>query len=103
MNINLTPILQAVIGLLAALITYRLIPWIRARTTNEQQKRIDAAIRVAIFAAEQLFGAGKGPEKMDFAVQYLADKGFDVDVREIEAAVQNYYSHDNLTIAVEDE
>ena len=34
MNINLTPILEALIGLLAALITYRLIPWIRARTTN---------------------------------------------------------------------
>ena len=37
MNINLTPILQALIALLASLITYKLIPWIKARTTAEQQ------------------------------------------------------------------
>ena len=41
--IDLTPIFQAVLALLAALITYKLIPWIKARTTNEQQARIDAA------------------------------------------------------------
>lgn len=34
--IDLTPIFQAVIGFLAALITYRLIPWIQANTTPQQ-------------------------------------------------------------------
>ena len=32
MNINLTPIIQAIIALLAALITYKLIPWIKANS-----------------------------------------------------------------------
>ena len=86
-NINLTPILQAVIALLAALITYRLIPWIKARTTTEQQAQLRAAVRVAVFAAEQIFGAGHGAEKMDYALTFLRDQGFDVDSREIEAAV----------------
>ena len=32
MNIDLTPIFQAIIALLAALVTYKLVPWIKART-----------------------------------------------------------------------
>ena len=87
MNINLTPILQAIIGLLAALITYRLIPWIKARTTAAQQETMRAAVRVAVFAAEQLYGAGKGAEKLDYAVQWLEDRGYTVSRAEIEAAV----------------
>lgn len=89
-NINLTPILQAVIGLLAALITYRLIPWIKARTTTEQQAQLRAAVRIAVFAAEQIFGDGRGAEKMDYALNWLKEQGYDVDSREIEAAVAEY-------------
>ena len=90
MNINLTPILEAVIGLLAALVTYRLIPWIKARTTNEQQIYMRSAVRVAVFAMEQLYGAGHGPEKLDGAIRWLRDNGFDVDRTEVEAAVAEH-------------
>lgn len=85
--INLTPIFQAIIALLAALITYRLIPWIKARTTNEQQTTIRAAARVFIFAAEQMFGAGTGEEKMEWVQYQLKMAGFDIDIAEIEAIV----------------
>ena len=87
MNINLTPFIQALIGLLAALITCRLIPWIKSSMSESQQRILDAAIVTAVFAAEQIFGAGHGAEKMDYALQYLRDKGFAVDSRDIEAAV----------------
>ena len=97
--IDLTPIFQAVIALLAALITYKLIPWIKARTTNEQQMRLDAAIRVAVYAAEQLFGAGHGADKMDYALNYLREMGFEVDSREIEATVYSCLNYNILTIA----
>ena len=92
MNVDLTPIMQAVIGLLAALITARLIPYIREKTSNEQRQKIAAAVRVAAFAAEQIFGAGHGPEKMDYALQYLRDMGFDVDSRQVEAAVYEQFN-----------
>ena len=62
-TIDLTTIINAIIALLAALVTYRLIPWIKARTTTEQQAQLKAAIKVAVFAAEQIFGAGHGEEK----------------------------------------
>lgn len=96
MNIDLTTIINAVIALLAALVTYRVIPWIKAKTTNEQQIKLAAAIRVAVFAAEQIFGAGHGAEKMDYALNYLRDKGFVIDSREIEAAVFQYLNADEI-------
>lgn len=85
--INLTPIFQAIIALLAALITYRLIPWIKARTTNEQQMTMKVLVRTLVFAAEQMYGAGAGREKLEWVQYQLKMAGFDIDVAEIEAAV----------------
>jgi len=94
MNINLTPILQALIGLLAALITYRLIPWIKAHTTQAQRDQINAAIKIAVFAAEQIYGAGKGAEKLDYATAWLHEHGYDISRAEIEATVYDYMNND---------
>ena len=91
--IDLTPIIQAIIALLAAIVTYKVIPWIKARTTNEQQSMLRAAITTAVFAAEQIYGAGAGAEKLDFAIDYLHKKGFHVDRVEIEAAVGEYLNN----------
>lgn len=87
MNINLTPIFEAVLALLAALITYKLIPWIRSKTTESQQKTLRAIYEGAVMVAEQLYGAGKGDEKFRYATQKLAAKGIDVDPDAIEEAV----------------
>ena len=48
MNIDLTPIFQAVVALLAAIITFRVIPWIKARTNEKQQANLLAAARSAV-------------------------------------------------------
>lgn len=85
--IDLTPILEAMLGLLAAIITAKVIPWIKAKTTNEQQIKIEAAVRTAVFAAEQIYGAGRGSEKLSYAVNYMRSHGYEVDVSQIEAAV----------------
>ena len=91
MNIDLTPILQAVIGLLAALVTYRLIPWIKAKTTNEQQAYIRALVKAGVYAAEQIYqNEGMGRQKMEYVKAWMQQHGFDVNVTEIEAAVAEY-------------
>ena len=87
MNIDLTDIIQAVIALLAALVTYKLVPWIRNRTTAEQQALLSATVRTLVYAAEQLYGAGKGAEKLDYVIAELEKRGFTADRAEIEAAV----------------
>ena len=86
--IDLTDIIQAAIALIVALITYKVIPWIKAKTTESQQAVLMATVRTLVYAAEQLYGAGKGDEKLQYVKQKLQEKGFDVDVDAIEAAVK---------------
>ena len=91
MNIDLTPIFQAIIALLAALVTYRVIPWIKARTSNEKQIYMRALVKAGVYAAEQIYSAdGMGTQKMEYVKKWLQMHGFDVDVTEIEAAVSEY-------------
>lgn len=88
--IDLTPIINAIIGLLAMLVTYKLIPWIKANTTAKQQETLLATYRVLIFAAEQLYGAGHGPEKLDYVVAELDKRGMNVDIAAIEAVIKEH-------------
>ena len=89
-NIDLTPIIEAIITLLAALITFKLIPWIKARTSTEQQTLLIATIKTLVFAAEQIYGAGNGQVKMDFVVKELEERGFTVDPVAVESILKEY-------------
>ena len=89
---NFTPIINAVIALCAAAVTYWLIPWIKAHTTAEQQAGIRATVRVFIMAAEQIYGAGHGPEKMEYVKQQLEARGISISIAEIEAAVYEEFN-----------
>lgn len=86
-GIDLTPLFQAVIAFIAALVSYKLIPWIQVRTTAQQQDMLRAAVSVAVYAAEQLYDAGAGKDKLMYVKGQLAKKGYHVDLDEIEAAV----------------
>lgn len=88
MSIDLTPIFQALIGLIAALITLKLIPWIKARTTAEQQALLLATTKTLVFAAEQIYKAADGKEKMMYVKGKLLEKGYAVDIDAIEAMVK---------------
>ena len=88
MNIDLTPIIQAVIALIAAIITAKVIPWIKAKTTNEQQAMLKAVTTTLVFAAEQIYGAGNGGAKLDYVIEQLNKQGFTADVNMIEATIR---------------
>lgn len=102
-NINLTPILQALIGLLAALITYKLIPWIKSKTTAQQRQNMAALIRVLVFAAEQLYGSGHGEEKLEYVCEKLREQGYEVNLPDIEATVYECFNQFRLDEATEEE
>lgn len=97
-NIDLTQLLQAVIALAAAIITGMLIPWIKAHTTNQQQILLQATVEILVSAAEQMYGASKGPEKLEYVKAELEKRGFTVDVATIESAVRAY-THTKNSVA----
>ena len=87
-TIDLTPICEAIIALLAAVITMYLIPWIKVRTNEQQQAYIHAAVKVAVYAAEKLYGAGNGDMKLAYAQRILEDNyNIKLDAHKIGAAV----------------
>lgn len=86
-TIDLTPLCQAVITLAAALITVYLIPWIKSRTTAEQQARIRTVVQVAVYAAEKAYGAGHGDEKLAYAEKVLAGYNVRLDTQQLRALI----------------
>lgn len=88
MNIDLTDIFKAIIALLAAIITYKLVPWLKARATENQLENLKTAARIAVYAAEQIFPHGSNDEKLEYAVQRLEAAGFTMDFDELRAAAE---------------
>ena len=86
-GVNLTPLIDAAIKLLASIVLLMIIPWVKSKLTAQQQELVRAAVSVAVYAAEQLYGAGRGHDKLLYVKGQLAKKGFHVDIDEIEAAV----------------
>ena len=90
MQIDWTPIFTGFISLLMTVITCVLIPWIKAKLTSEQQAILKAVIRSGVYAAEQIFGTnGIGEEKKQFVLNYLKEKGINVDSQEVLVLLEN--------------
>ena len=88
--VDLTPIITAVLTLIFSLITAFLIPYIKAKTTDEQFNTIKLWVRVAVQAAEMLYvGSGRGEEKKQYVIEFLKSKGFTLNAEEIENLIES--------------
>lgn len=85
--IDLTPLVEAIIGLAAAAITLFLIPWLRARYGNETLEKARGWVQIAVYAAEKLYGAGNGDQKLAYAEQVLAQHKIKLDTVTLKAMV----------------
>jgi hypothetical protein len=101
--IDLTPIFQAIIALLAAIITYKLIPWIKSKTTEQQRENLSAAARIVVYAAEQIYGAGNGETKLKYALEALRRAGFDIDTDLAREAIERVVREMNFRVEFFDE
>ena len=86
---DITPIIEAVFALIAAVITAVVIPYIRSRTTAQQRAELNAWVRIAVSAAEQLYkGSGRGAEKKEYVLNWLAAHGVIVDEGKLDALIE---------------
>lgn len=97
--IDLTPVVLAIIALIAGVVARKLIPWIDSKISDEQRWALKALVRTLVFAAEQLYGSENGQQKLEYVIQELKDRGYTVDRAEIEAAV---WEHLNQSKAIEE-
>ena len=77
---DLTPIVNAVIALIAAIITTFLIPWIKGKIDAAKLAQIVEWVGIAVRAAEQIYNeSGMGEKKKQYVLDFLASKGFTLD------------------------
>ena len=86
--IDITPIAQAVVALVAALISAVVFPWLRAKIGTEELTEFLHWVEIGVAAAEQLFDSADGLKKKTYVVNYLKEKGCTADVDDIENAIE---------------
>lgn len=87
---NITSIIEAVITLIIALVTAFFIPFIRSKTTVQQQTALMALVRIAVAAAEQLYqGSGLGKQKKEYVIEWLNLHGLTVDAGKLDAMIES--------------
>ena len=85
--IDLTPIVEAIIALAATAITAFLIPWLKERYSKETLEKTRGWVQIAVYAAEKLYGAGNGDQKLEYAEAFLAQHKIKLDTAALIAMV----------------
>lgn len=86
---DFTMVFEAALYLVGAVVLCLLVPYIKSKTTAEQQESINAWVRIAVKAAEQLLtGSGRGAEKKNYVLEWLDGKGITYDVAKIDAIIE---------------
>lgn len=88
--IDLTPIANSIIALIAALISAFLIPYIKRKISAEKLAEVQEWVTVAVRAAEMIYtGTGRGAEKKQYVLEFLAEKGYTLDIDSIENLIES--------------
>ena len=101
---DVTNIIEAIFVLLATVITVIIVPYIKSRTTAQQQQEINAWVRIAVTAAEQIYtGSGRGQEKKAYVLAWLRTHGITVDESRLDTMIESaVYDMKNGFITLED-
>lgn len=86
--IDLTPLFNAFIAVMAALAVRYLVPWLKSRTTAAQREDLAYWVKVAVTAAEQLYSASQGAEKKRYVLDFLNAHDLVVNVDEIDKQIE---------------
>lgn len=103
MNIDITQIVVAVIGLMSVIITSVVVPLIRSKLTNSQWESIKNYALAGVQAAEILFNAqGKGEEKLEWVSKYIEaqckEHGIEIDTDTVRVAIENAWKELGLDV-----
>lgn len=86
---NITPIINAIIALAAAVITVFLVPYLKSKYSAERLTELQNWVTIAVESAEQLFkGTNRGEEKKEYVLNFLSTKGFIIDENSIDNMIE---------------
>ncbi len=93
-NIDFTPIIEALIAFLSAVITLVILPKVKSylaeKLSAEQRENLKQWVKVAVAAAEQIYNKkGLGADKYRYVVNFLKEKGIYVNSDEVMALIES--------------
>ena len=87
--IVITSIVNAVIALLAAVVSTFLVPWIKEKVEAQKLEKIMDWVTIAVSAAEQIYNeSGMGEKKKQYVLDFLEDKGLTIDINSVDAMIE---------------
>lgn len=87
--IDITSIINAVIALLAAVVSTFLVPWIKGKVEAQKLEKVADWVTIAVSAAEQIYNeSGMGEKKKRYVLDFLEDKGLTVDINSVDAMIE---------------
>lgn len=90
MEIDMTTIFEALVGLVVAILSTVVIPYIKQRLGAERYEYYKKLAKVAVQAMEMLFReAGAGEEKKAAAIEYLRSLGVNLPEAELSVLIES--------------
>lgn len=89
---NITQILLGIIILIGGAVSLFVVPYLKAHMTAEQISILTGIAQTVVYAAEKIFGAKMGKDKLEYALKVakdlLAKKGLSFDEDVVRAAIE---------------
>lgn len=93
MNDILFTIVQVIVIICFILFVRFVIPLLKEKLNQKQYEQIKTLVNDAVFAVEQLIGAGKGSEKKEevitFVMNYIAAKGINITRKQVDILIES--------------
>lgn len=90
MEITLTDILMVILMIVSVVITYFVVPLMKAKCGSETQSYILSIVMTAVEAAEQIYReSGMGKIKKAYVSEYLKEKGFKLDEKDLDNMIES--------------
>lgn len=91
--IDLTPLIEAIIALVAVIITAYVIPMLKKKMSAEEYELLMKIAEQGVLAAEQIMSGSKlGKEKKEYVINYikttLKEKNMTVNMKDINTAIE---------------
>lgn len=104
--IDITPVVQAVITLIAVIISAVVIPWIKSKVSVSQWKNLTVYAETFVKCAEMIFrGTALGKDKKKYVLRKLTElceeRGLEFSADEIEAAIEEAVKNMNDSFKTE--
>lgn len=89
MTFDFTVLFEIVLSVISMIASCFLIPWLKEKLSAEKLERLVKLVKIAVEAAEQMYGSGEGQKKKEYVIAFLLSKGIVFDTNEVEAIIES--------------